>query len=196
MKKILLVFLCIGITNSICTSQLRFGVQAGINYGNILNTLVPFDNDEYDNLLSYRAGLTVSYPINNWKISSGFLLSARGTCTRSFFYPGKVPQIFGFYEIPLIVSRFIHSNKLELGFGLVYAMDGGRAVSLIGDKKYEVDLQMSIAWNINRRFSLEAAYLYGGIDSYISNRETYLYSVGSLSLKYNFATISFSKKHR
>ncbi len=174
-------------TSSFC--QLKLGAIFGINYSNVNTKLVPFDGFQYNYAYSFRGGFQLNYHIENWKLTSGILLSERATKISHYLGGENVSQYFGFIEFPLLISRNIYSNKLQLGFGIVNAFMGSTPIHLIGENKYEIDLKTLIYWNINENFGLEASYLYGGVNNVIDNSETYLFSVFNISLCYSFLNI-------
>jgi hypothetical protein len=175
-----------------CRSQLKIGLKGGINYGKAISNLYP---ENYSNSLGYRAGLTIGYKFSGWEISSGGLLSFRGTCANfSFLSSNCLPTHFIFIEVPIVVYKSFFSDKIKIGIGMVNGFTGSPPIHLIDDREFEIDGELLFAWNFTKRFNFELSYLFGGIANSFSDRDTHLYAQGNLSLNYTFYSHSFRKK--
>lgn len=165
------------------------GLKIGINYGNVNTQNVPPDGSKYEPLFSPSGGIFCSYKVNNWYYGTDIMISKRGSLVSQTF-PYKGPAYFGFYEWQLSVSRSISNSKFEIGLGFVNAFKAFYSIHLIGEKRYEIDIKAIAKWNINKYFTLESSYLFGGINNAIEKSEAYLFSVCNISFCYSFININ------
>ncbi|MEP7197594.1 MAG: hypothetical protein ABI851_13815 [Saprospiraceae bacterium] len=176
--------------------KLKFGIKAGVNYGTLVTSLVPPDGTPYYHQFNFIAdGFIINYTYREWKLYSGYIFSVRGSnAILPVFGDKRYPQNFSFFEWPLLISRNLYSKKFRIGAGIINSYKDFSSIHLIGDRNYELDVKGFLEWDINKRFSMDFSYLYGGINNLFSKRETYLFSVMNLSISYYFLNIKVGKK--
>lgn len=163
------------------SSQISLGLKGGVNYGQVRGNIDPPESDRFDNGIGLRIGLTLNYSIGRLKFGTGGLLSFRPTCAKYSFFKNECGTLhFTFIEIPISFYRTFLDDKIQTGISVINGFTKYPPISLIDDKEYEIDIECSLAWNINQKFNIEISYLFGGLNPLFSERDTHLFFVGNM----------------
>jgi len=177
-------------------TQIRLGLEAGINVSNVNRNLIPkFEGIyPYKPIAGFQCGIKLKHQFREKnQISIGIGYAERGGRDLAIGDPFIGPYInrSNFVQFPLIYERECLFKHFRLGLGLINSYELYSQTSIINDdlsseRKYGIDVQILTSYNFSPALSVNLDFLYGSLLDHITFTEDLTHSVLSLSLSYNF----------